>query len=915
MNDKIPQASVFIIDASSFLYRAYYGIKPLHTSSGLAVQAVYGFCRMLKKLIDKYDVNHLVMVWDSKGKTHRHEVFPAYKATRQEPPSDIFEQKKIIQEIAHALGIVQLSQVGLEADDIMYSLIQKCHQQHFTAVIVSSDKDMRQVLTKDVLIYDPFFDVIMDEQSCQQRYGFEVEKLPFYFALLGDTSDNIPGVAGVGEKTALELVKQFKNLDDMYAHLDQVTKPRTQKLLQESKDNAYLSYNLFLLKQVDVALSIDQIKFNENNWANALPIFEKLEFKSFVKELKAKHPAVDATGQQALFAAQPEAGLHTKYDFVCVNQLQDLITLCSDLKKVSGFAIDTETDSLDPIQATLVGISIAYKKGQAFYIPIAHSAPQQLELDVILQYLNPILKDATIIKYMHNAKYDQLILMRAGFCVIGQIFDTLIAASLVTKEWEKNGLKDLSQNILHETMLSFKDVMQASNVKNFKDVSLELATQYAAADAHQTLQLVDIFKKEIETLNMSDLFYRIELPVNDVLVVMQQEGIFCDKEVLKKLSVQVDHDLSLIEASIHTLAGEQINLNSPKQIRKLLFETLQLPPQRKNTKSQEYSTDADVLQILAQEHKVAQMLLAYRELYKLKSTYIDALPEYINPSTGKIHTSWNQTGVATGRLSSSSPNLQNIPKNGLMYGKEYDVDIRAAFKPQQGWSFISADYSQIELRILAELSDDATLVQAFLSGKDIHVQTAAQIFKVPVDQVTGYQRGIGKTLNFSILYGLTAYGLSRDLMIPYNQAKEYIQLYFEQYPGVLKWMEGVIESVKRDGYTHTLYGRRRYLPGIYEKNKTLYDFARRIAINTPAQGTAAEITKLGMICFYQKIQEQGLQAKILLQIHDELLVMCPDEHIEQTQELLRQCLVGVVEFKIPLEVSIRAGKSWHDVTK
>lgn len=913
MQNKITKKSVFIIDGSSFLYRAYYGLRPLHTSKGIAVHAVYGFCRMIKKLIDQFEINNIVVVWDSKGQTERHKVYPEYKATRQAPPSDIFIQKDLIQEITDTLGILQLSQVGQEADDLMYSFAKECNQSGYDAVIVSSDKDMRQAVKDGIKIYDPFFDKMMDSVSVQERYGFEVEKLPFYFSLLGDTSDNIPGVKGVGEKTATELVKQFKNLDDLYENIDKVSKERTKKLLEDSKENAYLSYELFLLRPVEVEIKVEQTAFEEKQWAQGLSFFEKLEFKSLVKDILKKYTSFTLGSTQA--STSGHSNLHEKYDFVCLTDEDLFIKLCKTLETVSGFAMDTETNGFDPMQAMLVGISISYIKGQAFYIPLAHEGQKQLSKDFVFKHLNPILENKKISKYMHNAKYDLIILEQAGFTIQGPIFDTLIAASLLTKEWEKNSLKDLSLNLLDEQMVSFKEIVDRYQVKSFEQVPLDGATLYAAADAHQTLQLFEIFQKEIDKQGMQDLFYGIEIPTNDVLIAMQKEGIYCDAEVLLHLGRQVEQDLILIEKQIYSYAGEEINLNSPKQIRTLLFETLKLQPQKKSGKTQQLSTDAEVLMTLSKDHQVPMLLLAYRELFKLKSTYIDALPEYINPVTGKIHTSWNQTIVATGRLSSSNPNLQNIPVDGLEFGKEYDVNIRASFKAKQGWSFISADYSQIELRILAQFSEDKNLVQAFLSDKDIHQETAAQIFSVSPELVSGRQRTIGKRLNFSILYGLTPYGLSKDLDISYSEAKDYIDRYFQQYPKVQEWMDFVTEEVKRTGYTKTLYGRRRYLPGIYEKNKNLYELARRMAINTPVQGTAAEITKLGMIEFYRKSIELGLEAKVLLQIHDELLITCPDNEVEKTQELLKKCLERVVSFKIPLQVSIRSGKDWATVTK
>lgn len=912
MVQKTAKKTVFILDGSSFLYRAYYAMKPLHTSSGMTVQAVYGFCRMLKKLIDTFDINHIVIIWDSKGATHRHEIFAEYKATRQAVPSDLFEQKALIVELANMIGIAQLSVAGQEADDLMYAFAKKVNHDGYEAVIVSSDKDMRQALCGGIKIYDPFFDKMIDVDSCQQRYGFAVHKIPFYFALVGDSSDNIPGVKGVGEKTASELVKQFESLDDLYQNIAQVDKERTQKLLLASKENAYLSYKLFLLHTPDVQLTLEQTAFNEQNWSRALPLLEKLEFKSLIRDLKLQRSDVIL---QSNFIGSEKKSLHEKYNFSTITTTQQLEQLCEALVSAEVFALDTETNSLDPMQAKLVGISIAYRAGSAYYIPLAHQSGPQLSVEEVRKYLQPILKNAAIKKYMHNAKYDQLVLLQNGFEVSGTIFDTMIAASLVTREWEKIGLKDLSETILHEPMLSYQDVVAATGAATFDLVPVDIATRYAAADAHQTLKLAAIFEKEIEQQGMHELLYTIELPVNTVLVAMQQEGVFCQVSQLHELSSQVEKVLQYLQDQIYVAAGEQINLNSPKQIRKLLFETLQLTPQKKNSKSEQYSTDAEVLEILAHEHEIPKKLLLYRELFKLKSTYIDALPSYVNGRTHRIHTSWNQTVVATGRLSSSNPNLQNIPKDVVVAENGLEIDVRGAFTAKPGWCFISADYSQIELRILAHLSGDQNLRQAFLSGRDIHKQTAAQMFGVALDDVTTQQRDVGKRLNFSILYGLTAYGLSRDLHISYGDAKKYIELYFQQYPGVLDWMNRVVQQVKEVGYTTTWYGRRRYVPGIYEKNKTLFDFARRVAINTPAQGTAAEITKLGMIKFYDAIARKGLMGKILLQIHDELVVTCPQDEIEETQKLLQQCLTSVTAWDIPLEVSIRVGTNWRDVTK
>lgn len=917
MNSKISEKSVFLIDGSSFLYRAYYGLKPLHTSKGKTVQAVYGFCRMIKKLIDTYAIKHLVLVWDSKGQTDRQKIYEQYKATRQSAPTDLFEQKEYIQKFADLVQIEQLSLIGAEADDLMYSLAHKMDLQGYQSIIVSSDKDMRQAISDQILILDPFKDVFMDKQACYERYGFDVSKLPFYFAILGDSSDNIPGVKGIGEKGATELVNQFNSLQDLYDNLDKVSKERTRILLEQSRENAFLSEQLFLLKTYDVATNIEDIAFDIKNWACALPLFQELEFKSLVADIE-KHYDVEASKW-----IEVSVPLEEKYTFILVDTEQKLVDLCEKLKQHKAFAIDTETTGLNPMQTHLVGISICYQEGIAFYIPFGHQLEQQQSLfgealttasqlskDFVFTCLMPICQDVTTKKYLHNAKFDQLVLLQAGMELKGVAFDTMIAASLVVKEWEKKGLKDLSKQIFEEDMISYADVIKKHQVVDFSYIPLQDATSYAAADAHQTFKLVAFFEKELIDKNLDKLFYEIEMPVHDVLVNMQYEGIFCDSDLLSAIGFKISADLSEIEQEIYTIVGHNINLNSPKQVRELLFDELKLMPQGKSDKGA-MSTDAQVLSKLSQEHVVPGMILKYRELYKLKSTYIDALPTYINPQTGRIHTSWNQTLVATGRLSSSEPNLQNIPRDG----HEQDTDVRSAFKPQNGWTFIAADYSQIELRILAQFSGDRYLIDAFLHHKDIHAQTAAKLFDVDEHLVTSEQRSIGKRINFSVLYGLTPYGLSRDMQISYAEAKKYIDRYFERYSDVQQWMDAVVASVQKHGYTETFFGRKRYVPGIYEKNKTLFELARRIAINTPAQGTAAEITKLGMIAFQKALIAHGLQGKILLQIHDELLVSCPDSEVEKTEKLLKNCLESVVTFKIPLIVSTKIGKSWRDVTK
>ncbi len=902
-----PKKTLFLIDGSSFLYRAYYGVRPLHTSKGLPVQAVYSFCRMIKKLIDTFHMQNVVLVWDSKGKTTRHTMYAEYKATRQAPPSDIFEQKEYILKFADLIGLRQIAQQGIEADDIMYSIAQERKKDGYTICVVSSDKDMAQMLDEQTVIFDPFKDAILDAKKFEEKKGFPVEKLPFYFAILGDASDNIPGVKGIGEKGALELVTQFSSLQDVYDNLPKVHKPKTQKLLAEQKDNAFLSEKLFLLQYHPSGLIKNDIVFDQSNWSHALPLFQELEFKSLIKDIEQN------SGLQSS-AVEKKIEVFKKYDFRTVTTHEELRDLCAALQKHKIFAIDTETTGLDVFNSELVGLSICYQEGISYYIPCGHKVEgHQLSRKEVLDGLRPYLEDSTYKKYMHSAKFDMHVLKTAGVDVHGLAFDTLIAARLVAKDWQKISLKQLSEHYLGEEMLSFDEVVKANKYKNFSYVPLGLATQYAAADAHQTLRLKKIFEAELRKEKLATLFETIEFPLVEVLYNMELAGIACDVNVLKDLDLVVTAELTTIEAQIAALVGESykdLNLNSPKQVEELLFQRLNLPPQKKSGTGERYSTDQEVLETLSHLHPVPGLILKYRELAKLKSTYIDALPGYVDPKTNLIHTSFSQTAVATGRLASSDPNLQNIPTGGGLGSK-----IRAAFKPQEGHLFLSADYSQIELRVLAQLSQDKNLVIAFLGGHDIHAETAARLFDVELKDVTNEQRQIGKRINFSILYGLTPFGLAQDLGIPFKDAKLYIEKYFAQYPAVSTWMEETIDMCKKEGYVQTMWGRRRYVPGIYEKNKSLYELAKRVAINTVAQGSAADITKIGMINLDKTFKEHNLDAHIVLQIHDELLISVNKDQLEKTQELVKQVLESVVSWSIPLEIKTRVGFNWEEVSK
>jgi DNA polymerase I len=890
--------SIFIIDGSSFLYRAYYSVRPLHTREGVPVNAVYGFCRMIKKLLDTYQPHAMIVVWDSPGRTVRHELYGAYKETRQAAPSDLMEQKKLIQEFADTLGLQQLQKEGIEADDLMFSLAKQLEQEKTHTVIVSSDKDMGQMLSDYIVILDPFKDTFITREDLEKKLEFSLDKLPFYYALIGDASDNIPGVKGIGPKGAQQLVKQFDSLEDLYKNLDKVPSERIRLLLEQSRNNAFLSEELFKLRFYETYVTKECCDISLEDWAKAHPFFEKLEFKSFLKNEEKKEVK--------------ESPIAQKYTLILVDTREQLNEVYNKLKKHKRCALDTESLGAHPLQqGGMVGFSLSMEEGMAYYIPFGHkTGERQLEKEYILSTLKPFLEDPTIEKYLHHAKYDALMLASENIELKGVVFDTLIAASLLVGDGQRIGLKYLSEYYLGEPMLFFNDIVKKNKYKDFSYVPLPVATEYAAADAHQTLRLHALFEKGIREQGMADLFHKLEMPFMHVLLKMEKAGISLDTHILREIDVKVSQELVRLRTEIIDLIGHEhadINLNSPKQLEELLFEKLKLPPVKRTAGRTSYSTDHQVLRDLAKLHPVPALIMRYRELFKLKSTYLDALGEHINPHTGRVHSTFSQTGVATGRLASSEPNLQNIPVDKFR--------VRSAFKPTQGYVFLSADYSQIELRILAHVSQDETLLKAFKENQDIHALTAAGLFEVHRSEVTHEQRQIGKRINFSILYGLTAHGLAQDLEIPHSLAKQYIEKYMAQYPGVVAWMEKVIEETKRKGYVQTAWGRRRYLPGIYEKNKTLYDLARRVAINTIPQGTASEIMKWGMLQLDKVLSEYGLGARMVLQIHDELLLEVPESEVEKTEDIVRTALQNVVSWSVPLVVTTRVGHNWQEVTK
>lgn len=884
---------IYLVDGSSFLYRAYYGTRPLQTSQGVPVNAVYSFCRMLKKILDAHKPGYIALVWDGGGATARHEQYAEYKKNRLEPPSDLAIQRALIKDFASAINIAQYEQVGIEADDILYALAKQGSLDGYKIVILTSDKDLGQAVSDTVVLYDFFKDRIKTRELLEQEYAFSLDRLPLYFALVGDSSDNIPGVSGVGPKTATQLAQKYSSLDELYTHLDHVRPEKLQKKLSDNRHLAYMSYNLFVPQKITI--KPDYVRMNTKNvvWEQARTIFVSLEFESLLREMGP-----------VLEFIQPVC------ESICVTTASQLYLVAESIKQIGLCSIDTETTGSTIYNDTLVGISICVHEGHAWYIPCGHvTGETQLTVGAIRDILGPIFSDANIKKIFHNAKFDLHFLAQAGINIAGLQDDSLIASSLLVKDGQRIGLKYVSKFFLNESMASYEQVVTDRGYGNFAEVPLAVATPYAATDAHQTLRVRNYCAPLLVQEGVYDIYQQIEMPLVTVLCSMEARGIRINPLILQEAERFVDTRLQELLTKISMQVGverDTLNLNSHKVVQNVLFERLGLPRQRKTATG--YSTDQEVLEYLGKTHEVPRLISEYRELAKLQSTYIQALPKFINPKTGRVHAQFNQVSTATGRLSSSDPNMQNIPKDSTGPGSY----IRRSVIPDEGNIFVGADYSQIELKVVAYLSQDPRLLEAFFNNIDVHTHTAAGIFSCPPDQVTAQMRAVGKRINFSVLYGITPYGLSHDLGVSMAQAHDYITRFFSYYAGVRLWMDNTIAFARQYGYVATYGGRRRYIPGISEKNKNLYEAACRIAINTVGQGTAAEIVKRGMIAVHNKLLEVP-GAALIVQVHDEIIVETPVIYSAQVVELVKNSLERVVDWNVPLTVTVRVGNTWQDV--
>ncbi len=893
MTTESTKDTIFLIDGSSYLHRAYHAIRNLSNSKGFPTNVIFGFTKMLLKLLAEKKPKYLAVVFDAKGPTFRHEMFEAYKANRPPMPEDMAVQIPLVREILDALNIKVLEMEGYEADDIIGTLAREFEEKGHPVVMITGDKDFRQLISPKVSMWDTMKDRVTDYNSLKQEYGVEPEKFVDVMGLSGDTSDNIPGVPGVGEKTALKLIKEFGSLEEVFEHLDEVKGKKLKENLKEAMDAAVLSKQLVKIdRHVPIKVDLKEFEVGQADKTKLSDLFRELEFRDLWDQFSSRQVQ------------------ETDYK-LCMSR-EELEELLKSIKEKGLVAVDTETTSENPFRAALVGISFSMEKGKATYLPLAHNykdVPKQIEMAEALDILKGVLEDDEIPKIGQNIKYDAEVLWRHGINLKGIYFDTMIASYVINPGLRQHNLGTLAQQYLNYKMISYHDVVgKGKKAKRFSEVELEDAKLYSCEDADITLRLMHVLDNVLKAEKNEALFYGLEMKLVPVLMHMELNGIKIDTEFFKNMSKRLARELEKIEEDIYREAGMEFNINSPQQLGFVLFEKLQLPVQRKTSKTKNYSTDVKVLKKLCRfPSKVPRLVLRYRTLSKLKSTYLDALVKLVDPETGRLHTSFNQTVTATGRLSSSNPNLQNIPIRG-QEGRE----IRKGFVAEKGYSLISADYSQIELRVFAHYSGDRAFKEAFEKEEDIHARTASEILGVNPDEVTPEMRRIAKAINFGIIYGMGPQKLSEELEIDLDTAKKYIAAYYDRYRGVARYREQMVNMAKEKGYVTTLFNRRRYVPDIQHPKHVIRAEAERIAINTPIQGTAADLIKKAMINLYDRIQREKLQAKMLLQVHDELVFEVPDKEIDNIMPVIREEMEGVYRLSVPLKVDIGVGKNWGE---
>jgi len=923
--------TLYLIDGHALAYRMYYaltgyssgGATRWQTSKGEPTAGIYGFARELLRIYEQEKPDHLAVAFDT-GKTFRDEIFPEYKATRAKMPDDLRPQIERIRQMVDAFNIPRLEMEGFEADDVLGSAARWGAAQGLGVKIITGDRDLLQLVDERTIVYLAGDDQnYITAEDVIGKLGVRPEQVVDYKAIVGDKSDNIPGVPGVGEKTAENLLARYTTLDNIYAHLEEV-EPRWRTKLEAGKDSAYMSQRLAAIRtDLPVALDLEQAKPDAFDPAKVEALFRELEFRSLVEKLHKLTGAAAPGGTQqlslfgevplqvtaAVRESRPQTGLKT----TVVDSPAGLESLVAALKSASVISFDTETTSTDEMTAGLVGISLAVEEGEGYYIPIGHNAGTQLPLEQVLSALRIPLTDARIAKVGHNLKYDFIMLARQGLSVAPLAFDTMIAEWVIDPSSRNLGLKNLAAARLGETMTHIEDLIGKGKKQiSMAEVAIQDAAPYAVADAEAALRLHPLLEAELKRIPKAwDLFTGIEMPLVSVLAGMEMAGVALDGDFFAAFSVQLDERIKAIEQDVYAAVGKTFNLNSTQQLSDVLFVTLRLTPpdQGRKTASGHYSTAAGVLDEMSGQHPVVDMVLEYRELSKLKSTYVDALPAQIHPETGRVHTSFSQTGAVTGRLSSSNPNLQNIPTR-----TEIGRRVRRGFVAEAGNVLLSVDYSQIELRIVAHMAGDEAMLDAFRAGQDIHATTAAAIYGVPLEQVSKEQRRHAKAINFGLIYGMSAFGLTRSTELTLAESEDFVAAYFRQFPGVKKYLDGIRREAAQNGYVETLLGRRRYFPALKgQLNYNLKNREEREAINAPIQGTAADIMKIAMIKIPPALAQAGLHGRMLLQVHDELVIECPRAELSATARLIQQVMENAYPISIPLSTEARWGLNWDEM--
>jgi DNA polymerase-1 len=905
---------VVLVDGSSYLFRAYHALPPLMTSKNQPTGAIKGVISMIRKLEQDFPGSKMVVVFDAKGKTFRHDLYEAYKANRPPMPEDLGVQIPPIHEIVRAMGLPLLIVEGVEADDVIGTLAHEATNKGIDVVISTGDKDMAQLVSDHVTLINTMTDTRMDREGVVEKFGVKPEQIIDYLALVGDKVDNIPGVNKCGPKTAVKWLQTWSNLDEVIGHADEV-KGKIGEYLREATETLPLSYELATIRtDVSLDFGLEDLQLREQNDDELLDLFREHEFRAWINELDASSENRSENNSDPATAQKAEnpTATRTEKNYSVITDKASLNEWLERLKKAPLFAFDTETTSLRYMEAQVVGVSFAIEPGEAAYVPFGHDymgAPEQLERDYVLEQLRPLLENPKQAKLGQNLKYDKNVLANHDIDLQGIAEDTMLESYVLNSVALRHNMNALALEYLGEQTISFQSIAgKGAKQLTFNQIDLEQAGPYAAEDADITLRLHQVLRPRLaQTGRLKDVYEKIDLPLVPVLSRMEQRGALISASILRQHSQELAERMAELEKEAHEEAGEVFNLSSPKQLQAIFYEKMGLPVVKKTPKGAP-STAEPVLQELAHEHRLPHLILEHRSLSKLKSTYTDTLPELIHHRTGRIHTSYHQAVTATGRLSSSEPNLQNIPIRS-----EQGRRIRQAFVAPKGYKLVAADYSQIELRIMAHLSGDKGLLTAFEKGEDIHKATAAEVFGVSLDEVSVDQRRSAKAINFGLIYGMSAFGLSRQLDVGRNQAQDYIDRYFDRYPGVLKYMDNIRKQAHDDGYVETLFGRRLYLPEINARNKQFQQAAERTAINAPMQGSAADIIKLAMLSVEEwLLAEHADDARMIMQVHDELILEVKESALDIIRAGLESRMSAAADLDVPLLVEAGVGDNWDE---